>query len=397
MQSSDRATTGGSDKPGLRTRAQTLFEVSRGGASDNLRPMEGLRGFAVFLVFLVHYMTLVKPLLRPGSAVLPLADALHAVGNAGVDLFFVLSGFLIYGSLIARRQDLLRFLRRRVQRIYPAFAVVFVLYLGLSLALPSQSKIPHDVGAAVAYLAMNFFLLPGMLPIEPLITVAWSLSFEFFYYLTIPLIIAALSLRERPVRWRVLFFIAVAIGLANLPSTGGDHPRLAIFVAGILLYEALSGPGEWPDRLPLPPIGWDLLALAGLCGGLLAAYLSAAGFIAVATKVTVMFTGFFGLCLVCLGRRTSAVARVFSWTPLRWLGNMSYSYYLLHGLTLKATFFAWAQLSGHAVHSGWIVWVLLPAMFLLTLLTSTLLFACIERPFSLGLPKAAGQPALTPG
>lgn len=397
MQSSESAATGGSGTRSLRARAQALFEVSRGGAADNLRPMEGLRGFAVFLVFLVHYTTLVKPVLQADSAILPFAAALHAIGNAGVDLFFVLSGFLIYGSLIARRQDFLRFMRRRVQRIYPAFAVVFLLYLGLSLALPSQSRIPAGVGAAAAYLLANFLLLPGMLPIEPMITVAWSLSFEFFYYLTIPLVIAAFRLRERPRLGRVLFFALVAVVLATCTPGGGDHPRLAIFVAGILLYEALAT-GDGPSgRWPLSGPSADVLALAGLAAGLMAVYGAAIGAIGAAAKVAVMFAGFFCLCRVCLGRQPSGVAQLFSWTPLRWLGNMSYSYYLLHGLTLKAAFVVWGSLSGHASYGDWIAVALLPPMFGLTLLSAALLFAWVERPFSLGVPKAGGQPALTPG
>ena len=82
---------------------------------------------------------------------------------------------------------------------------------------------------------------------------------------------------------------------------------------------------------------------------------------------------------------------------MRWLGNMSYSYYLLHGLTLKAAFFVWAHVTGHTIYGSWIAIVLLPPMFVLTLMTSTLLFASVERPFSLGSPKATGRPALNPG
>ena len=72
------------------------FELSRGGGADNVRPMEGLRGFAVFLVFLVHYVTLVKPWVTANPILLDFSSKLHSIGNAGVDLFFVLSGYLIY-------------------------------------------------------------------------------------------------------------------------------------------------------------------------------------------------------------------------------------------------------------------------------------------------------------
>ena len=81
------------------------FELSRGGTAQNVRPMEGLRGFAVFLVFpvflvvLMHCVTLIGLWISAHVGLAAIAGAIHAMGNAGVDLFFVLSGYLIYGSL----------------------------------------------------------------------------------------------------------------------------------------------------------------------------------------------------------------------------------------------------------------------------------------------------------
>ena len=125
-----------------------LFELSRGGESHNVRAMEGLRGFAVALVFLTHYASLSAPWVGDGSPLAALLDAVHAIGNAGVDLFFVLSGYLIYGSLIGREQSYARFMRRRVVRIYPAFTAVFLLYVALSLLSPEAGKIPAPAGEA---------------------------------------------------------------------------------------------------------------------------------------------------------------------------------------------------------------------------------------------------------
>lgn len=173
------------------------FELSRGGAGQNIRPMEGLRGFAVFLVFLVHYANLIRPWLLPESSLLEFAKALRLVGSSGVDLFFVLSGFVIYGSLISREQPFGRFLLRRVRRIYPAFIVVLSGYVVLSLCAGGESKIPDGAGSGVVYIVSNVLLLPGLVPIEPLIAVAWSLSYEMFYYFTIPLVITVFGLRDR--------------------------------------------------------------------------------------------------------------------------------------------------------------------------------------------------------
>ena len=63
---------------------------------------------------------------------------LEGMGHAGVDLFFVLSGYLIYGSVVTRYQPFLPFIGRRLQRIYPAFAATFAMYVVLSLLFPFE-------------------------------------------------------------------------------------------------------------------------------------------------------------------------------------------------------------------------------------------------------------------
>jgi len=338
--------------------------------------MEGLRGFAVFLVFLVHYITLVKPWVIAKGILLEFSSKLHSIGNAGVDLFFVLSGYLIYGSLIVRHQPFISFMMRRIQRIYPAFFAVFLTYIFLSFVFPAESKIPSEAIGGTIYLIQNFFLLPGLLPIEPMITVAWSLSYEMFYYLATPIIIGLFGLRKRTSNWRVFFFAAIAIAFFVFSATFGGPIRLNMFVSGILLYEALSS-----KHLSTPS---SSLGLFALCVGLLGTLLPVMGNSGSAIKIGFLFVSFFVLCSSCFRNPTAWLPRVFSWTPLRWLGNMSYSYYLLHGLALKAGFLFLAKLfPASGSDSPLWFWVLLPIMFCLTVIPSTFLFLAIERPLSL--------------
>jgi exopolysaccharide production protein ExoZ len=355
------------------------FELSRGGGAHNVRPMEGLRGFAVSLVFLVHYVTLVKPWIS-SVTLITFANAIHTLGNAGVDLFFVLSGYLIYGSLISRPQNFLKFMSRRVIRLYPVFIVVFVAYLALSFIFPAESKIPSPIGSGLIYLVANFLLLPGLLPIEPMITVAWSLSYEMFYYLAIPPVIAFFNLRQRSSAWRVWFFSAAAIGAATYCAVFGGHIRLTMFISGVLLHEALAG-RKW-----LHPGGF--VGLLALAVGLLSTLLPMPGSTGSAIKVGILFCAFFLLCMACFQDSLAPLPRAFSWTPLRWLGNMSYSYYLVHGLTLKAIFLVLAVVMPASGNGGSLIfWGLLPIMFALTLIPAAALFLVVERPFSLA-PKA---------
>lgn len=373
----------GDERPDHAGWLERRFELSRHGAAANVRPMEGLRGFAVFIVFLVHYVSTLEPWIAPGGALHVVADAMHTIGTSGVDLFFVLSGYLIYGSLMARPQRFGPFMLRRWQRIYPAFLAVFALYVALSLALPGQSRIPDSAPAAARYLLANLLLLPGLLPIEPLITVAWSLSYEMFYYLAVPALIALLGLRRWPRRRRVVLFVGLALAIGIACGLRGGPVQLVMFFAGMLLHEALAKPA-----LPAPGGG---LTAAALVAGFAAMLLPVPGPAGYAAKVGMLFVAFFLLCHECFSRPHGLLACGFSWTPLRWLGNMSYSYYLLHGLALKAAFIVLARAAPVQAIAGWQFWALLAPMFALSLLPAALLFLVVERPLSLAPRRAHGR------
>jgi len=357
------------------------FELARGERGHNVPPMEGLRGFAVFLVFLVHYVTFIDPWVAKPSALHSFASTVHTIGNTGVDLFFVLSGYLIYGSLISRPQRFLRFMSRRVERIYPAFIAVFVLYVVLAFVFPMEGKLPATPLSRTVYLVENFLLLPGLVPIEPMITVAWSLSYEMFFYLAIPLVIAVLGLRQRSLAWRSTFFSTVAIAFVVFCAGYGGPVRMIMFISGILLYEVISG---GVIRAPA-----DGVALSTLAVGLLVTLLPIPGSGGYSLKVVILFVAFFWLCFGCFGKAGGWLARGFAWTPLRWLGNMSYSYYLLHGLTLNAAFRSFALFVPAEERGPWFFAALLPCMFAVTLVPTTMLFLLVERPYSLA-PRRAG-------
>jgi len=327
-----------------------LFELP---SSGRLRALEGVRGLAVLLVFCVHYDSLFGHYLPPGSAARALSQALGTIGNVGVDLFFVLSGYLLYGALRRRASGYGRFLWRRVERLYPTFLTTLALYLILGAKLaesPMQSSI---------YLAQNVALLPGIFPIRPIIGVAWSLSYEMFFYLVVPFVV--LVLRGRSERGRIGALVALAVAFA-LPWHA--HVRVVLFVAGMLVYEL-------GDRLPRPE---RLVVLAFLVS--LALYWWLDGFVIVRYLVLFVPFGWLVACALAPGR----LNRAFSWTPLRWLGNISYSYYLIHGLALHATALALARV----VAPFPLLYALaLPLGVLATLVAATLLFALVERPLSL--------------
>jgi exopolysaccharide production protein ExoZ len=357
------------------------FEIAH-TAHNSILSMEGIRGFAVFLVFLVHYVTLISPWLNNTSATANIAFFIHSIGNIGVDLFFVLSGYLIYGMLIKRKTHFPRYLIRRIQRIYPTFLVVFAIYLILSMLFPSESKLPNEWKDATLLIVQNFFLLPGLFNIEAINTVTWSLSYEFFYYLIMPFLIAILYMRNwRPIH-RVGFFIVLSILLFVYFAHFEGPIRLLMFLSGIVLYDAVN------SKLisKAPPLGLPALVAALIT----VVSFKVAGLPVWATYI-VLYILFFIFCLESFVR-AGLTRKIFSNRYLRWLGNMSYAYYLIHGLTLKAAFMILAMLYPGQQTTSELFWLLLIPMFVFTLIPSSLLFIFVEKPYSLSTKNTLFNP-----
>ncbi len=348
------------------------FEIAH-SSHQSIRSMEGIRGFAVFLVFLVHYVTLVEPWMEQDSATFQIASYIRNIGNSGVDLFFVLSGYLIYGTLIKKRSFFPVYMARRVRRIYPTFAAVLFIYILLSFIFPAESKLPDDWQDKLVYIIQNLIFLPGMFHIEPIITVAWSLSYEVFYYLLIPVLISVFAMRVWLPVYRAIFFGVLSLLLFIYFFHNEGPIRLLMFISGILLYETISS-----DRIKrILPLGLFALALSAVA----MVVFQALGFDD-RYRIAALYVLFFIFCLECLVS-PGVTNRLFSWSPLRWLGNMSYSYYLIHGLALKAVFLLLAMAYPATANGIWVFWFLLFPMFLSTLIPSTILFIAVEKPYSL--------------
>jgi len=384
---------GGTLDRALRFLGGKLAEIYESSADRaRILPMEGVRGFAVLLVFFVHYDALFRDWALQGGLVRRVSGFLGNVGHSGVDLFFALSGFLIYGALVSKRTPYGRFIVRRIQRIYPPYLAVFAVYVLLSFAFPSESKLPPGIAAGSIFLIENLLLLPGIFEMKPLITVAWSLSYEIFFYLSVPVVVLGLGMRDWKSEARAAFF-AILAALYAVSCALDLYPRLQLimFISGILLFEsfrsipARESHGKARAR--------DFVGCAALLLALVLAHftaMTAMRFEPVhglhvdgwSLKVVVEFVCF-PIFLYSVFRSNSLLGQVFSSRFFRYLGNMSYSYYLIHGLTLKfAALVLRAVVPPGPPHSGLVVAVL-PVAFAATWITSTLLFTAIEKRFSL--------------
>ncbi|RHW74684.1 acyltransferase [Colwellia sp. RSH04] len=346
------------------------LEISH-GSHASLKAMEGLRGVAVFLVFLVHYSTLIQPWLA-GSAI-SLTNFIHGFGHLGVDLFFILSGYLIYGTIINKKTfDVAKYAQRRIIRIYPTFIVVFIIYLFLSLFFPSESKLPDETSSLILYLLQNVLLLPGLFDINPIITVAWSLSYEVFYYVIIPIVIFLFSLKKWPSNYRVWLWVMLSVVGFILAYLFGGPVRLLMFIAGILLFEM-----QKVQNIELKCFGTLSFILALVFFGV-------RSFIDINYYFSLMCV-YILFAIFCLNAFSlnSFSSRWLTFSPLRWLGNMSYSYYLIHGLTLKFLFLILPFIIPTTHDNNFLYLWLLPPFFVVTLTASFCLFVIVEKPLSI--------------
>ena len=357
--------------------------------------LEGMRGVAALMVFFVHFYALLGLYSRPDSWLHSATHFAGIVGNVGVDIFFVISGFLMYGIVMRKPTPFLTYFARRIRRLYPVFLFVFAVYVVLSYVAPVESRIPQSTKTAAEYLAMNLAMLPGMLPMIPLIRVAWSLSYEWFYYLILPLSIWGLRLRRWYPGWRIGLVLAACVAQYVLCTMHRSaHPRLVMFGAGAVLWELATyygisrflGPrGElFSIALVLFALGWMGFAAKYHLG----LALNQAGIPSVNTPL--MFIAFFALSLYSLCY-DGALKRFFSIDWLRWMGNISYSYYLIHGLTLHFVAKLMRYLIGTPILPVPLFLLMGGTSLLVTILVGALLYLAVEKPLSLALPKRPAQ------
>lgn len=354
-------------------------------------PMEGLRGIAVLLVFFVHYSTLIAPYFATGEENNKLLEAIREAGNSGVDLFFVLSGFLIYRAVIRRPINYAQYAYRRIERIYPVFLFVLCIYTALSYLSPAHSKLPELLPDAIIYIVQNVLLLPGMLPVEPIITVAWSLSFEAFYYILAPAFVGLFLMRHWKWQHRLYLFLAIyAIYIVTQWFGFASHFRLTMFLGGIVLYEISQNTKLRDSNLTTSLVDWISISLFALGiasftllgnsrwvldGSFMA---EIPGFI----KFVILNCVFVLIIYRCLFAQGPA-AKQFSFAPLRWLGNMSYTYYLMHSLGLHIFFNLLSLVAPSFEGTVLIYCALIPFAMIATLLVSAPVYLLIERPISL--------------
>jgi peptidoglycan/LPS O-acetylase OafA/YrhL len=288
--------------------------------------VDGLRSIAVLLVVLFHGQFTLK-----GTPFLP-------SGFLGVDVFFVISGYLIFGivhkEIGASEFSYRRFFERRFRRIVPALAVVLLACLVQAWIIlsPAQMAEFSMSGAAASLFLSNiwFWSQAGYFDkaaeLKPLLH-TWSLGVEMQFYILFPLILVALRKRSLPQVRMWLGGLACAsflVCLLTTPVSSDTSFYWLPFRAWELIVGALAA--TFYVR-----IGWLFASAASLCS---------LSMILLPSTLTTAISGHPGMitllpvfgaaALLCLGANGSLISKMLSWRPLVWGGVLSYSFYLWH-------------------------------------------------------------------
>jgi exopolysaccharide production protein ExoZ len=268
------------------------------------------RAIAVLLVVVMHAMNvaaagLAHPLVESAAV------ALRNIGHFGVDIFFVVSGYII-ATVVRRERSAARFLARRAARIYPLFWITLLVLLLIppfpwAVSAIELSKLPEVLALASPH------------PAHP---VAWTLVYEMHFYL-----IAAVCVLFAPFATRaLLIWCFIQIGLVAATSSGVLYsyqfltPLSLEFCLGVFLAFA-------PKNVPLPkPLLWGIGALSL---ALLSGYYFGEERIAFDLSIRLVFWGF-PAAVVVLSAIVYEGVRVRSHHVPASIGDASYSLYMWH-------------------------------------------------------------------
>ena len=318
----------------------TKTSTSGGGDKDNFRPdIEGLRGIAVMLVVLFH------------AGLLSASGVQVTGGFIGVDLFFVVSGYLITGLLIRERErngkiSFSRFYARRVRRILPAAAVVILVTLFLStqlVTLVERSSTMQDGAAAAVSIAnirfaatTDYFHPANYSPFLHF----WSLGVEEQFYFIWPAILAIVAWKRPRLGVGIALAVIVAVSLAASIAITDTSPAAAFYLlptrawqlgAGGLLAVATGAgvlsrvPGFIRDLFGrfMAIVGWISLAALLVAAWVISSDTAYPGTAAIVPTVA-------GVLLIASGGERLGPGLLLRLSPIRFLGKISYSLYLWH-------------------------------------------------------------------
>ncbi len=287
------------------------------------------------------------------------------IGAAGVDIFFVISGFIMWRTTEGTGIRPLEFLRRRAVRIAPLYWVVTLGLTAAALMFPLRFP---DVQPTWSHVLQSLAFIqhrnPEGLPF-PVVSLGWTLNYEAVFYL----IFAACLLVPQSRRLLVLSCALLALGLGGFFYPPAymmlANPLILEFLAGVLLAKVMT-----TDFRPGSAAGWGMLAIA------VAWYIGMALLRSEWDLWRPLFWGFPALLIVAGLTAVEAEGGLPRLPPILAIGDASYSLYLTHPLVIGAV----AVLFG-----TWRPWLFIPFSLGLACLVGWLSWRLFEKPVTRAL------------
>jgi peptidoglycan/LPS O-acetylase OafA/YrhL len=331
------------------------FVIKPASTSDRIPQLDGLRGIAILLVISLHYLNDASH--GPFGSILYRFGSIFRLGWTGVDLFFVLSGFLIGGILLDGRgaQNYFRtFYIRRFYRILPIYYLWVTLFVIAALCSGDSvaGVIPNDL-STLKMLPLYYLFLQNYhsLPIGTLawfwLAVAWSLGIEEQFYLVSPPLVRFLSIRKLK---RVLVATLILAPLLRvvlfLLWSGGKYAMyvwmpcradsLAMGMLAALLWREGKIQSWYTSHRTnfYVLLGVSAALVPFLIKWLFSPYAFWMGFLGYSWLALL----FAGLLVLSLLEPCGSWSRFLRWSPLREIGRVSYCVYLIHLLVVGLSY-----------------------------------------------------------
>jgi peptidoglycan/LPS O-acetylase OafA/YrhL len=354
----------------------------------HISSIDGLRAIAVTAVVLYHL----------GISWIP-------GGFLGVDLFFVISGYVITRLILdsinqSSALDLRAFYAARLRRIYPGFlfmVICTIIFIGVWAPEAIKrflSDLPYALTGTINWLLVarhqDYFETVGR---PPLLQHTWSLAVELQFYLIWPIIlltvlkyfgkknIARIALIIAMVSGTTLFFVSLQLDQSNAQQISHIYFGTDTHSLGLFLGSALAV--SWiPQNLSadIEKRAQDVIDGIGVVGllGLISTFLFIEESNASLYRIAFPLAGIFGcLVIISLVHPASRFAPIISTAPFRWIGQRSYGIYIWHWVIFQVTRPS-VDLSGQT-------WALYLARVLLVLALADISLRWVEIPFRQGL------------
>ena len=363
------------------------------GRGRHVAVLDGVRGLAILLVLFVHFVGDAPAHGAAERVVVKLAN----YGVWGVDLFFVLSGFLITGLLVDARgtpRYFRNFYVRRTLRIFPLYygvlALLFLALPALPAAYPSGLAVSAQHQGWLWLYASNVYLAVQRTWALPYVGHFWSLAVEEQFYLVWPFVV--LSLRPRTLLYACVAITALALALRVAMSFAGAG-EMAVLVLTPCRFDALCVGGFL--AVAVREVGLQTVVRSGRRAllPLLAALLAVSAWhakVGLLPQVVLPLRGTLvamvggALVITALGAtRDGLLGRVFGNRVMCFLGTRSYGLYVFHGII---AFAIWEHASAYEalcarIGSGVALALVATAGAAVSVVVASVSFELWEKPF----------------